>query len=115
MPRTREAAGQKRAAEEAERASGLLRKFVQRSAVPVREVERRIGWGQGTLQSVLTGGVALRFDHVAAVAEGCGFSLGDFYRAMAGEEAVVASNQLSSEEVVAVRRMLERARSKGGS
>lgn len=81
MVRTRAAEGREEA--EARRATELLAALVRRSGIAIREAERRMGWGQGTLNSILSGAVSLRFSHVAAVSEACGFPLGDFYMELA--------------------------------
>lgn len=74
-----------RAEDEARRVNRALGRWFKGSGLAIREAERRMGWGQGTLNSVLSGSVSLRFDHVASILEVCELDLREFYMTLATE------------------------------
>lgn len=69
--------------DEGVRVARLLQEVLIREGMSVREVESRIGWGQKTLQQVLTGEQPIRISHVAAVLECLKLDVAEFYRELA--------------------------------
>jgi tetratricopeptide (TPR) repeat protein len=72
---------------EGRRAAELLEAKIRQSGVSIRSIEERVGWGQATLNQVLSGRTPIRFSHVAAVCEVLGLPLADFYRELAESQA----------------------------
>jgi transcriptional regulator with XRE-family HTH domain len=50
----------------------VLRTTIRVYYVPLREVERRLGMSKGYLTRLFSGVIALRFDHVTAIADAIG-------------------------------------------
>lgn len=85
------------AREEGLRAAQLLKDWIQRKKWSIREVEEQIGWGQKTLNPVLSGDQPIRFSHVAAVVEVLGGDVVDFYTELVESRRSSAREPLSAE------------------
>lgn len=76
------------AAAEVSAVADLLRRKVPGCGLSQKEVERRLGWGEGYLSQVLTGKVDLKFHHFFAVLEVLRVSPRDFFAELRGAAAL---------------------------
>lgn len=98
------------------RTAELLKARLKALGVSVREVEKRLEWGSGTLQAVFDGRQPVRISHIASVSVVVdGFDLARFYRDLAADLEPAAPGSetiqpgLTAEEVLrTVRTLLQK-------
>ncbi len=81
-----------------------LRKEIEDAGLTMREVDRKIGWGENKLSALVRGNIDLKLWQLLAVLEAIGKSEGDFFADYYGS----ASRQALDRETLAAARVLVR-------
>lgn len=84
---------------EVERVKVLLKRTIAGSGSSQREVERRLGWGEGYVSQILRGKVVFKFKHCFAILAVIGVAPEAFFAALVAESRPRRPSRALREEV----------------